>query len=181
MKTSVFIATSLDGFIARLDGTIDWLGSDAESGSFEGEDYGYKAFFDTVDALVMGRNTFEKVITFEEWPYGPKPVIVLSHQPVPLPGSLAETVEVMSGSPAEVVERLAQRGWEHLYLDGGKTIQGFLKAGLVQEMIITRLPILIGSGLPLFGGTDRDIKLRHVRTQSFADGFVQSHYAVLAT
>ena len=177
LKASVYIATSLDGFIARENGDIDWLpgGGTAESG----EDYGYKEFMDTVDVLVIGRNSYEKVLTFNEWPYGDKPVVVLSSGSLNIPEHIAETVESMSCSPAKVVRQLSARGARHLYVDGGKTIQGFLDAGLIQQLIITKIPILIGSGIPLFGPLKRDIKLWHIETRPFADGLVRSKYEVI--
>lgn len=177
MKATVYIATSLDGFIARENGEIDWLpGGGVEE---SGEDYGYKDFMATVDVLVMGRKTYEKVLTFKEWPYGDKPVVVLSHHPVPSPKEIARTVESMSGSPAEVASRLSARGAKHLYVDGGKTIQGFLNAGLIQRLIITTIPVLIGGGIPLFGPLTRDIRLRRIETRSFPNGLVQSAYEVV--
>lgn len=178
MKASVYIATSLDGFIARPDGSIDWLypGESQEAA----EDYGYQEFFDSVDCLVMGRNTYELVRGFDAWPYGEKWVVVLSSRPLQIPESIAGTVESMSGTPEEVVHRLAQRGATHLYVDGGKTIQGFLAAGLIQEMTITTIPILIGSGIPLFGPLPQDVPLRHVETHAFTNGLVQSTYEVEA-
>lgn len=174
---SVYIATSLDGFIARENGDIDWLSGGDSDGS--DEDYGYKEFMDTVDVLVMGRNTYEKVLTFNEWPYGNKPVVVLSSGSVNIPERIAQSVESMSCSPAELVSQLSERGARHLYVDGGKTIQGFLDAGLIQQLIITRIPILIGRGIPLFGPLKRDIKLRHIETRQFASGLVQSKYEVI--
>jgi len=179
MKASVYIATSLDGFIARADGGLDWLPG-AEGESTAGEDYGYREFMDSVDYLVMGRKTFEFVATFAgEWPYGGKRVVVLSSRPLELPKHVAGRVEWMSGSPGEVVSRLAERGAQHLYVDGGKTIQGFLAAGLIQQLIITQVPVLIGEGIPLFGPLPHDIKLRHIETQSFPSGLVQSRYEVV--
>lgn len=174
MHCTVFIATSMDGYIAREDGAIDWLPT------YGDEDYGYHAFFRTVDALVMGRNTYELVRTFGEWPYGEKPLVVLSSRGVDIPPELEGTVESMSGTPTEVVERLAARGYEHLYIDGGKTVQRFLAEGLIDRMIITRIPVLIGAGIPLFGAVPRDIPLRHVRTNSYPNGLVQSEYEVAA-
>lgn len=177
MKVSVYIATSLDGFIARADGTLDWLpvGSDEATG----DDYGYHEFMDSVDYLVMGRNTFEVVLGFGgEWPYGQKRVVVLTSRPLELPADLTEMVETMSGSPREVTDRLAERGAKHLYIDGGQTIQRFLTEGLIQQLIITRIPVLIGDGIPLFGPLPNDVKLKHIETQSFANGMVQSRYEV---
>jgi dihydrofolate reductase len=175
VRATVFVGVSLDGLIARPDGGIDWL----VGGNAGGEDYGFKAFMDTVDVLVMGRHTYEKVETFEAWPYGDKPVVVLSHHPVAIPDRLRATVETMAGAPAEVVARLAQRGASHLYVDGGKTIQAFLDAGLIDRLVITRVPVLIGSGIPLFGPVARDITLRHVATRAYATGLVQSEYQVI--
>lgn len=177
MKISVYIATSLDGFIARENGKLDWLpGSDGESDT-SGEDYGYHEFMDSVDVLVMGRNTFETVLSFGiEWPYSEKRVIVLSSQPLQIPNDLPATVESSSCAPAELIQKLSEEGFQRAYIDGGKTIQSFLNAGLIQDMIITRIPILIGSGIPLFGPIDKDRKLRHVDTRTFENGFVQSKY-----
>jgi dihydrofolate reductase len=176
LKASVYIATSLDGFIARENGDLDWLpGAD---GAAAGEDYGYAAFMASVDILVMGRKTFEKVLSFGAWPYGDKPVVVLSRGGLEIPEHLAPSVEVMAGSPQEVVARLAGRGAKHVYVDGGETIQGFLRAGLVSQIILARIPILIGSGVPLFGPLPHDIQLRHVETRQYPNGIVQSRYEV---
>jgi dihydrofolate reductase len=174
MKASVFIATSLDGFIARKDGALDWLPQDG------GEPHGYDEFIATVDAIVIGRKTFETVLTFEGWPYGAKPVIVLSSMPSLLKAPQGAVCDFMSGSPAEVVERLSARGLTHLYVDGGITIQRFLDAGLIQRVIITRIPVLLGDGIPLFGPLRHDIRLEHVRTRAFPSGMVQSEYVVVA-
>jgi len=172
MQASVYIATSLDGFIARVNGDIDWL---AGGGSADGgEDYGYQEFLETIDVLVMGRHTYEKALTFAAWPYGSTPVVVLSSTQVYIPQHLAASVESMSCAPGELVRRLSGRGARHLYVDGGKTIQGFLEAGLLQQLIITRIPMLIGSGIPLFGPLTHDIRLRHIETRQFANGLVQS-------
>ena len=177
MKVSVYIATSLDGFIARENGDLDWLpGSDGKS---DDEDYGFHEFMDSVDVLVMGRKSYEMVLSFGKWPYGSKRVVVLSSKLIRIPDDLAETVESRSCAPAELVKDLIKTVAKHLYIDGGKTIQGFLNAGLIQEIIITRIPTLIGSGIPLFGPLNKDRKLGHIETRSFANGFVQSRYEVL--
>jgi dihydrofolate reductase len=176
LKASVFIATSLDGFIARLDGSVDWLGGSAQEG---GADYDYKKFMGTVDALVMGRHTYEQALTFGDWPYGTKPVVVLSSRSLHIPEGIPKSVEAMSGSPKEIVSKLSERGAEHIYVDGGKTIQGFLAAGLIQRLIITRIPVLLGTGIPLFGALTRDIKLQHIASRQFSTGLVQSEYEVL--
>ena len=178
VKVSVYIATSLDGFIARANGDLDWLrsGDDASTG----DDYGYQAFMDSVDVVVMGRNTFEKVLTFDRWPYSTKKVVVLSSGAPEIPQHLADSVELLSLAPPDVVERLAAQGARHLYVDGGKTIQRFLNAGLINELIITRIPVLIGAGIPLFGPIKSDIQLKHIETRQFENGFVQSRYRIPA-
>ncbi|WP_243304215.1 dihydrofolate reductase family protein [Geothrix oryzisoli] len=173
MTVSVFVGASVDGFIARLNHDLDWL---PEGG---GEPHGYEEFLAGIDALVIGRRTFKKVLTFEPWPYGTKRVVVLSGQPLRLPSSIGSAVEQMAGSPAEIVARLAVRGATNLYVDGGITIQRFLRAGLVDRLIITRVPVLIGEGIPLFSTLPHDLRLHHVATRSFPSGLVQSEYQVL--
>ena len=172
MQASVFIATSLDGFIAREDGTLDWLPSDPEP-------HGYDEFIASVDAIVIGRKTFETVLTFGEWAYGTKPVVVLSSRPSELTAPKGAVCDMMSGTPTEVVARLAERGLQHLYVDGGVTIQGFLEAGLIQRLVITRIPVLLGRGIPLFGPISRDVRLEHVATRAYPSGLVQSEYRVV--
>jgi dihydrofolate reductase len=172
MKASVFIATSLDGFIARQDGALDWLPADG------GEPHGYDEFMATVDAVVIGRKTFETVLGFDAWPYGKKQVVVLSTTLSALTVPDGAVCEVMAGSPQEIVTRLSQRGLQHLYIDGGVTIQGFLEAGLIQRVIITRIPVLLGSGIPLFGPLSHDIRFQHVATRSYPSGMVQSEYLI---
>ena len=171
MQASVFIGTSLDGFIARANGDLDFLPPGG------GEPHGYAEFMITVDALVIGRNTFETVLTFDTWPYGEKPVFVLSTRPL-APAPAGAVVQRMSGDPVEIASQLAARGIRHIYVDGGITIQRFLRAGLIQRLIITRVPVLIGAGIPLFGAVPRDIVLRHVGTRQYASGLVQSEYEV---
>ena len=180
MKATVYIATSLDGFIAREDGSLDWLpGSDGSSADSGGDDFGYSAFMDSVDVLVMGRNTYETVLSFGQWPYGEKRVVVLSSTLTEVSADVPDTVMLRSCSPTELVKELEELGAKHLYIDGGKTIQGFLNAGLIQELIITRVPVIIGSGISLFGSVNNDIKLQHVETHSFPNDFVQSKYKVV--
>lgn len=174
MTVSVFVGASVDGFIARLNGDLDWLPAGG------GEPHGYDEFIAGVDAIVIGRKTFEKVLSFEAWPYGDKRVVVLSSGPVDLSAAAARgaVVERMAGPPAEIVAHLAASGAHHLYVDGGVTIQRFLRAGLVQRLIVTRVPVLIGDGIPLFGGLRRDIRLHHVATRHYPSGLVQSEYHV---
>ena len=127
---------------------------------------------------MIGRKTFEKVLTLAPWPYGDKRVVVLSNRPVDLPAAVGGVVEQMAGLPAEIVSQLNARGIHHVYVDGGITIQGFLRAGLIQRLIITRVPVLIGEGIPLFGALPCDIRLRHLATRHYASGLVQSEYEV---
>ncbi len=174
MTVSVFIGTSLDGFIARPNGDLDFL---PEGG---GEPHGYNEFIAGIDALVIGRKTFETVLAFPAWPYGDKRVVVLSSRPLDLSAVRGDVVEQMAGPPSEIVSQLAARGIHHLYIDGGITIQRFLRAGLIERLIITRVPVLIGEGIPLFGALPRDIRLRHVATRHYPSGLVQSEYQVAA-
>ncbi len=177
-KVSVFIATSLDGFIARKDGSLDWLDAANETVS-AGEDCGYLEFMQSVDALVMGRNTFEKVLSFGDWPYGDTAVIVLSRNPISFPDSLPDTVKHSSEDPKTLCNRLSNEGVKHIYVDGGITIQRFLAEGLVDDILITVIPVLLGEGIPLFGPLAQDISLKHTGTKTFDFGFVQLRYNVV--
>ncbi len=171
MKISVFVGVSVDGFMARRNGEFDFLPAGG------GEPHGYNEFIATVDAIVLGRNTFEIVMATKEWPYGEKRVVVLSSSPLDV-SKAGGVAEQMGGSPVEIVKKLAVSGAQHLYVDGGITIQEFLRAGLVDRLVITRVPVLIGEGIPLFGSLPRDVRLRHVATRSYASGLVQSEYEV---
>ena len=171
MRASVFVGTSLDGFIARPNGALDFL--DAAGN----EPHGYDEFMASVDALVIGRHTFDTVLGFGGWAYGKKPVFVLSTRPLP-PVPQGAVVDRLAGDPAAIVEQLEARGVRHAYVDGGITIQGFLRAGLIQRLVISRVPVLIGSGIPLFGPLLCDISLRHIATRHYASGLVQSEYDV---
>ena len=172
MKASVFIGTSLDGFIARPNGALDFL---PENG---GEPHGYTEFIATVDTIVIGRKTFETVLTMTPWPYAEKRVVVLSTKPIDLTAAQGK-VEQLSGSPEEIVKKLAATGAKHLYIDGGITIQNFLRAGLIQRLTVTRVPVLIGEGIPLFGALPKDIHLRHLATRHYKSGLVSTDYEVL--
>jgi dihydrofolate reductase len=172
-RATVFVGISVDGFLARPDGSFDFLPENAE-------DHGFEEFMASVDALVMGRNTFEVVLPFESWPYGKTRVVVLSTRDLDLSPVIARgaVVERMSGTPEEIVDALGARGARHLYVDGGDTIQRFMRAGLIDRLVVTRVPVLIGQGIPLFGTLAGDVRLRHVRTRSFPSGLVQSEYEV---
>jgi dihydrofolate reductase len=171
VKASVFVGTSLDGFIARPDGKFDFL---PEGG---GEEHGYEAFIASVDALVIGRKTYETVLGFKEWFYKEKPVFVLSSRPL-APAPAGARVEHLSGNPVDIVATLEARGFQHLYVDGGQTVQQFLAAGLITRLVITRVPVVIGVGISLFGPVPHDIPVKLVSTRQLAGGLVQSEYEV---
>ena len=177
-ECAVFVGVSLDGFIARPNGDLDWLMGEGGGDSAE---YGYNEFIAAIDAIVMGRRTFEKVLTLGKWYYGDKRVIVMSHQPIDVSVVQARegVVEQMAGAPSEIVSKLAASGASRLYIDGGITIQQFLRAGLIHRLIISRLSVLIGQGIPLFGSLSRDVLLRHIRTLTYPGGMVQSEYHVV--
>lgn len=177
LHCSVFIATSLDGFIARPDGDIDWL-EQANGRVPPGEDCGYADFMSTVDVLVMGRNTFEQVLTFPEWPYADKPVWVVSRTLTRLPAHLPVSVRLLAQTPHELVAQARELGYKRLYIDGGRLIQSFLREGLITDLTITAIPVLIGQGRSLFGASRADIALKLVSSHAYPFGFVQSVYEV---
>ena len=174
MIASVFVGTSLDGFIARPNGAFDFLPADG------GEPHGFEEFLASVDAVVMGRNTFETVLPLQPWPYGDKRIVVLSNRPLNLSITSGSAIEQMAGPPEQIVSQLAARGIQHIYVDGGITIQRFLRAGLIQRLTITRVPVLIGEGIPLFGSLPHDIQLHHITTRHYPSGLVSSEYHVAA-
>lgn len=171
MEVSVFVGISVDGYLARKDGSLDFLPTDG------GEPHGYNEFMATVDAIVIGRGTYEVVLGFVKWPYE-KPVIILSSSLSEVSAPPNADCTLMSGEPHDIVNRLSDRGFQHLYVDGGITIQRFLSAGLIQRIIVTHVPVLIGTGIPLFGPLAHDIRLAHERTRSFPSGLVSSEYRV---
>jgi dihydrofolate reductase len=162
----------MDGFLARLNHKVDFLDA---GGS---KPHGFEEFYASVDIIVIGRNTYEFVAGYGQWLYGKKQVIVLSSRPIDFSWIKSGAVEQMSGTPARIVERLKARRFKHAYIDGGVTIQRFLAAGLIDRMIVTRVPVLIGAGMPLFGPVPRDIPLRHVATRTYKGGLVQSEYEI---
>jgi dihydrofolate reductase len=181
-RGDVFIATSVDGYIARPDGTLDWLTgrpAEEETGQHDPEeDFGYGAFLDTVDALFMGRGTFDVVQGFEgDWPY-PKPVYVWTSRPDGIEPKPGADVRVVAGTLDDALERLRADGIERVYVDGGATIRAWLDAGLVDRMTVSTVPVLIGDGIPLFGGTAGDIALELESSVTFPGGMVQRRYRV---
>jgi dihydrofolate reductase len=176
MTGHVFIATSLDGYIARPDGDIGWLLARDDAR----EDHGYDAFIADKDAIVMGRGSYEKVATFETWPYD-RPVLVLSRQlaGTPVPDRLRGKVRFADLAPRDAMRALEQDGARRVYVDGGQVVQAFLRAGLIDDMVITTVPVLIGAGRRLFGELSGDRDLALVASRSFPSGLVQSTYRVL--
>lgn len=168
----VYIATSLDGYIAKPDGDINWL---HEHPNPNNDDYGYADFINNIDALVMGRNTYEKVRTFGDWPYEKK-VIVLTHTLKDVPEELIGKIEFFSGTIREVTEYCHISGFNNLYIDGGRVIQSFLEEDLIDELILTRLPILLGKGIALFSSMDSPLKFKHQATKVYDNALVKSHY-----
>jgi dihydrofolate reductase len=134
-----------------------------------------------VDAVLMGRRTYEAVLGFENWPYPDKRVIVLAHEPFAVPASLTGNIERMAGEPGAILETLEKQGVRHVYVDGGLTIQGFLLAGLIDEMTLTYIPVVLGGGIPLFGSAPHTIPMRHIETKTYPNGFVQTRYRVIST
>ena len=171
MRTTVYVGTSLDGFIARKDGDIDWL---VKYQNKEVHD-SYKEFISRIDAIVIGRGTFEKVLSFSEWPYERK-VFVLSSSLKQIPETLNEKATLISMNHAALLSYLSGKGYSNIYVDGGKVIQSFLKEDLIDELIITRVPELIGTGIPLFGDLGNDLQFKHIKTSIYSDGLVKSYY-----
>lgn len=175
MRNKVFIATSLDGHIADAAGGIDWLTDLPIPTNGDG---GFSKFIESIDALVIGRKTFEKVLSFGvEWPYSKK-VFVWTKNPELIPFSLQDKVEAVSGCVAEILHTIYQKGYSSLYVDGGQTIQSFLREDSIHEIILTKVPVVLGGGIPLFANVPRK-RLFHKSTQVFDNGMVQSHYEVL--
>ena len=171
MRTIVYIGTSLDGFIARNDGEIDWLTQFANEEAFDS----YKEFTTRIDAIVIGRGTFEKVLDFPDWPYN-KNVFVLSNSIKQLPEKAKDKATLLAMKTHELLHHLYQKGFSNIYIDGGKVIQDFLQADLIDELIISKVPVLIGSGIPLFGDLEKDLDFEHTRTEVNSNGLVRSYY-----
>jgi dihydrofolate reductase len=172
MTSIVYIATSIDGFIARKDGSIDWL---IELPNPEGTDYGYAEFIQRIDGILMGRHTFETVLSFPLWPYS-QPVFVLSTSLTGIPKDLSGKAEIVKGGVKEILTELEAKGITTLYVDGGKTIQSFLKEDLIDEMIIARIPVVLGDGIPLFSAQKRELHFEHVKTVVYNNAVAKSSY-----
>lgn len=173
-KNTVFIAKSLDGYIAGKNGELDWLHSIPNP---DNNDMGFVKLMEGVDTVVMGRKTYEVVCSFGgEWPYS-KMVFVLSNTLKEVPKHLSDKVTLISGSPQEVLQKVHKKGFFKLYIDGGTTIQNFLKEDLIDELIITTIPILLGGGFSLFGNLDKPLHLEHLESKVFLNQIVQNRYS----
>lgn len=170
VKISVFCGVSVDGFLARPDDGLDFLDAGGQA------PHGFEEFFASTDVVVIGRRTYDVVRTFGKWYYGKKTVVVLSNGKLDFSWIEGGAVEQMAGEPAEIAAKLEKRGFQHVYLDGGITIRRFLGAGLIDRLVVTAVPILIGKGIPLFGPVPQDILLHHVATRTYEGGLVQSEY-----
>ncbi|MEX1212445.1 MAG: dihydrofolate reductase family protein [Balneolaceae bacterium] len=177
MKCSVYIATSADGFIAKPDGDIEWLHrSEYQDAATVG--LTYTEFISTVDAIVMGRHTYEKALTFDEWYYEGTEVIVLTTRELSVPEKLRGDVRFESGAPRDIVARLTEEGKKHLYIDGGITIQRFLEERLIDDLTLTVLPILLGRGIPLFGNGSMEQALDLIDVSISPNDTVQKRYKI---
>jgi dihydrofolate reductase len=170
-SANVYIGASLDGFIARIDGGIDWLMKFADTDAVDA----YDEFMTSIDVIVIGRGTYETVLSFPSWPYD-KPVFVLSKTIKSLPENLKDKATIISREPAELLRHLSDKGFKAAYVDGGKVIQSFLAADLVDNLIIAKVPVLIGDGISLFGFLDTDLAFEHLRTSTYPNGLVRSYY-----
>ena len=172
-KNSVFIAISLDGYIADKNGGIDWLHSIPNP---ENDDMGYVEFFNDIDALVMGRITFETVCGFDvDWPYD-KPVFVLSNKLNEIPESHKGKAFLVKGTLMEILDQIYEKGLNKLYIDGGTTIQNFLKEDLIDEMVLTTIPVLLGGGSPLFSELPKELKFELIKVKTYLNQVTQKHY-----
>lgn len=173
MKNCVFIATSLDGYIADRNGGLDWLDQIPNPNQV---DMGYYQFYERIDALVMGRKTFETVLSFDvDWPYD-KPVFVLSNSLSEIPATHRDKAFLLQGNVDQSLSNIHDKGYQNLYIDGGYTITKFLEEDLIDEMIITTMPIVLGEGIPLFGKISQSSHWQLNQTQTFLNQVVQSHY-----
>lgn len=171
ITTHVYVGTSLDGFIARKDGSFDWLSKFADADAVDA----YKTFMTGIDVIVLGRRTFESVLGFSEWPYE-RPVIILSRSSRKVPLELQGKVSFSTLGPRDLLEELLKNGYRTVYVDGGKVIQSFLAEDLIDELIIARAPVLIGDGIPLFGYLTGDLNFQHAQTAAYSNGLIRSYY-----
>lgn len=183
MKCSVYIATSADGYIATLDGGVDWLHTAGNlEADMDSEDMGFKSFMNSIDCMIMGRKCMEMIscmnLTSEQWPYGDIHIVALSNSIKEPPKNLMDKVEMFSGEIPDLIKKLESKGYKHAYIDGGSTITSFLNLKLINEITITKAPVLLGEGIPLFGKINGSIKLENSDSTAFSNGFIQVKYSV---
>ena len=184
MKCSVYIATSADGYIATAEGGVDWLhtAGKKDADMSENPDMGFATFINSVDCMIMGRKCMEVIASFdipaEQWPYGDIKIYALSNSLTKPPENLAGKVEMYSGDIKTLINKLAEQGLKHAYIDGGATITSFINLKLINEMTITKAPVLLGAGIPLFGKLDASIKLENAESIAFPNDFIQTKYSV---
>jgi len=184
MKCSVYIATSADGFIATPEGGVDWLhaAGNQDADMSENPDMGFNNFIESVDCMIMGRKCMEVISSFnltpEQWPYGDTKIYALSHSMKKPPENLLGKVEMYSGDIFKLISQLEAKGFKHAYIDGGATITSFINLQLINEMIITKAPLLLGKGIPLFGEINNTIKLVNSEATAFPNDFIQERFAV---
>ncbi|BCE03561.1 dihydrofolate reductase family protein [Marinicellulosiphila megalodicopiae] len=175
MTNIVYIATSLDGYIADKNNQVDWL---HDIQNKDGSDMGYADLMDRIDVIVMGKNTFDLVASFDgDWPYT-KPVVVLSQSMKTIPNGCEDKIQIMSGNPQQIMQQIKTLGFKNAYIDGGNTIQQFLQANLIDELIITTIPVLLGGGISLFGSLEQPIKCEIQYSNVFSNEIVQSGYLI---
>jgi dihydrofolate reductase len=184
MKCSVYIATSTDGYIATPDGGVDWLhtAGNADADMSENPDMGFTEFINSVDCMIMGRKCMEVISSFdipaEQWPYGDIKIYALSNSLTEPAENLAGKVEMVAGDINTLVNKLSEQGLKHAYIDGGATITSFINLKLINEMTITKAPIILGDGIPLFGKLNHKVKLEDAESITFPNDFIQVKYRV---
>lgn len=184
MKCSVYIATSTDGYIATPQGDVDWLHSagNQKADMSSNPDMGFLDYIASVDCMIMGRKCMEVISSFnltpEQWPYGNIKIYVLSHSVDKPPENLLEQVELYSGDILSLINQLNVNGFKHAYIDGGATITSFINLKLINEMTITKAPIILGEGIPLFGKINDKVKLENAQATAFPNDFIQVKYDV---
>ena len=190
MKCSMFIAPSVDGFIAKEDGGVDWLETVGDSVSKIDEkselmkyfNDSFKNYMKSIDCMIMGRKLMEVLSSFnlspEQWPYGDIRIIAISDTLNKVPKNLSKYVEMYSGSIPTLISKLEKQGYKKAYIDGGITITSFFNLGLINEITLTLAPILLGRGIPLFGNFSKQIKLTDAKATAFPNNFIELKYKV---
>ena len=185
MKCSIYIATSADGYIATIDGKVDWLQTAENQTKIDianHDDMGFNRFINSIDCMIMGRKCMETIanmnLTSKQWPYGNIPITVLSQTLKNSPQNIRNKVEIYSGEIPALIEKLTQQGYKHAYIDGGEIITAFINLKLIEEMIITQAPVLLGEGISLFGKLNQRIKLENAEATAFKNNFIQTRYCV---